>query len=61
MKGIVEIYPALNPLGVTPYPGGIPMFDLDMTDFSREAVRRIRSRTWAAKIVEDIAGADVCV
>ena len=30
LKGIVEIYPALNPLGVDSISRGIPMFDLDM-------------------------------
>ena len=40
MKGIVEIYPALNPLGVDSISRGIPMFDLDMNrDFFREARR----------------------
>jgi predicted deacylase len=30
LKGIVEIYPALNPLGVNSITRGVPGFDLDM-------------------------------
>ena len=30
LKGIVDIYPALNPLGVDSITRGIPKFDLDM-------------------------------
>ena len=30
LKGIVDIYPALNPLGIDSIQRGIPMFDLDM-------------------------------
>ena len=30
LKGIVDIYPALNPLGIDSITRGIPMFDLDM-------------------------------
>ena len=30
LKGTVEIYPSLNPLGMDSITRGIPMFDLDM-------------------------------
>ena len=30
LKGIVDVYPALNPLGIDSITRGIPMFDLDM-------------------------------
>lgn len=30
LKGIVDIYPALNPMGIDSITRGIPMFDMDM-------------------------------
>ena len=39
LKGIVEIYPALNPLGVDSISRGIPMFDLDMNEWTHTKSR----------------------
>lgn len=54
LKGIVEIYPALNPLGVNSITRGVPGFDLDMNrvfpgseESSCRNTQRIRSwRIW---------------
>ena len=61
LKGIVEIYPALNPLGVDSISRGIPMFDLDMNRIFPGSEEGSVAEHVAAKIVEDIAGADLCV
>ena len=61
LKGIVEIYPALNPLGVDSISRGIPMFDLDMDRIFPGSEEGSVAEHVAAKIVEDIAGADLCV
>ena len=61
LHGIVEVFPALNPLGVDSIERGIPMFDLDMNrifpgDKNGYAIEQI-----ASGIVDDIAGADLCI
>ena len=61
LKGIVEIYPALNPLGVDSISRGIPMFDLDMNRIFPGSEEGSVAEQVAANIVEDIAGADLCV
>lgn len=61
LKGIVEIYPALNPLGVDSISRGIPMFDLDMNRIFPGNEEGSVAEHVAAKIVQDIAGADLCI
>lgn len=61
LKGIVEIYPALNPLGVDSISRGIPMFDLDMNRIFPGAEDGAVAEHIAAKIIQDIAGADLCI
>ena len=61
LKGIVEVYPALNPLGVESITRGIPGFDLDMNRiFPGESEASVPEHV-AHKIVEDIRGADLCI
>ncbi|MDD3252151.1 MAG: M14 family metallopeptidase [Lachnospiraceae bacterium] len=61
LKGIVEIYPALNPLGVDSISRGIPMFDLDMNRIFPGSEEGSVAEHVAARIVQDIAGADLCI
>lgn len=61
LKGIVEIYPALNPLGVDSISRGIPMFDLDMNRIFPGNEEGAVAEHVAAKIVQDITGADLCI
>lgn len=61
LKGIVEIYPALNPLGVDSISRGIPMFDLDMNRIFPGSEEGSVAEHVAAKIVQDIKGADLCI
>lgn len=61
LKGIIDIYPAVNPLGMEAITRGIPTFDLDMNrsfpgNEDGDMVERI-----AAKVVEEIIGADMCL
>lgn len=61
LKGVVEVFPALNPLGVDSITRGIPMFDLDMNrifpgDKNGYAIEQV-----AGSIIDDIAGADLCI
>lgn len=61
LKGIVEIYPALNPLGVDSISRGVPMFDLDMNRIFPGDENGAVAEHMAARIIKDIAGADLCV
>lgn len=59
--GIVDIYPAMNPLGIDSVTRGIPGFDMDMNRlFPGDAQGNMTERL-AARIVEDIAGSDLAL
>lgn len=61
LDGILEIYPALNPLGVNSMTRGIPQFDLDMNRIFPGNENGTFAEYTAAKIIEDISGADVVI
>lgn len=61
LKGIVEIYPALNPLGVDSISRGIPMFDLDMNRIFPGDEKGAVAEHVASQIIKDISGADLCI
>lgn len=59
LTGIVDIYPALNPLGVGALSRGIPQFDLDMNRVFPGNNSASPFESMAADIVADIAGATI--
>lgn len=61
LHGTVDIYPALNPLGIDSITRGIPGFDLDMNRIFPGAEDGVMTEYIAAKIVNDIKGSDVCI
>lgn len=62
LKGIVDVYPAINPLGIDSITRGIPMFDLDMNRiFPGSLTDGALSEYVAAKVVEDMEGADLAI
>ena len=61
LDGIVDIYPALNPMGIDSITRGVPMFDLDMNRVFPGAKDGTMIEVLCASIVDDIAGSDVCV
>ena len=61
LKGIVDIYPAMNPLGIDSITRGIPAFDLDMNRIFPGNLEGDMNEYLASRIVEDCAGADLCV
>lgn len=61
LTGIVDIYPALNPLGVDSITRGIPMFDLDMNRIFPGNKEGAMAEYVAAKAIDDIKGSDVCI
>ena len=60
LAGIVDIYPAINPLGIDSITRGIPAFDLDMNRLFPGNIEGSMTEYAAARIVEDVAGSD-CV
>lgn len=61
LKGIVDIYPALNPLGIDSITRGIPMFDLDMNRIFPGSEDGPMSESLVYRLTEDLKGADLCV
>ncbi|MDD5936870.1 MAG: M14 family metallopeptidase [Clostridiales bacterium] len=61
LNGIVDVYPCVNPLGMESITRRIPTFDLDMNRSFPGDMEGDMSEFVAAKLVEDIEGADFCV
>ncbi|MBO4364960.1 MAG: succinylglutamate desuccinylase/aspartoacylase family protein [Eggerthellaceae bacterium] len=61
LAGVVDIYPALNPLGVSAITRGIPTFDLDMNRIFPGNNSASPYESMAADIVADIQGATLCL
>lgn len=61
LKGIVDIYPALNPLGIDSISRGIPNFDLDMNRVFPGSDEGSMVRKVAHNIVESLRGADLVI
>lgn len=61
LRGIVDIYPALNPLGMDSIQRGIPMFDLDMNRIFPGNENGAMAEHVASRIISDISGADMCI
>ena len=59
--GQVDLYPALNPLGISTMTRGMPLCDLDMNRTFPGDLQGTMSEYVAARLIEDIAGADVCI
>ncbi|MFR9533339.1 MAG: M14 family metallopeptidase [Rikenellaceae bacterium] len=61
LDGVVEIYPALNPLGIDTISRGIPGFDLDMNRiFPGDPAGAMAERV-AYAVLEDLKGADMVI
>ena len=61
LNGIVDIYPAMNPLGIDSITRGIPMFDLDMNRIFPGNEKGSMMESLVYKVTEDLKGADLCV
>lgn len=61
LQGTVDIYPAMNPLGISTMTRGIPLCDLDMNRTFPGSENGSMSEFVAARLVQDLQGADVCV
>ena len=61
LNGIVDIYPALNPLGIDSIERGIPGFDLDMNRIFPGKAEGSMAEHAAASIVNDLSGSDMVI
>ena len=61
LNGIVDIYPAMNPLGIDSITRGIPAFDLDMNRLFPGNIDGNMTEYLAAGIMKDVAGSDCVV
>lgn len=61
LNGIVDIYPAMNPLGIDSITRGIPAFDLDMNRLFPGNSEGAMTEYIAARIIDDVKGSDVCI
>lgn len=61
LSGIVDIYPAMNPLGVDSITRGIPAFDLDMNRLFPGNSEGDMTEYLADRIIKDLVGSDVCI
>ena len=61
LRGIVDIYPALNPLGIDSITRGVPGLDLDMNRIFPGSEDGSMAEYAANSIIRDIGGSDVCI
>ena len=61
LKGIRDIYPDVNPLGIDMGSRGIPMFDLDMNRVFPGDNNGAVAEYTAAGLIDDIIGSDFCL
>ncbi len=61
LRGIVDVYPAMNPLGIDSIIRGIPAFDLDMNRLFPGHIDGAMTEYLASRIVSDLEGSDACI
>ncbi|MDD3336566.1 MAG: M14 family metallopeptidase [Eubacteriales bacterium] len=61
LTGIVDLYPALNPLGIDTVTRGIPAFDLDMNRIFPGRQDGDMNEYVASRIIEDLSGSELCI
>lgn len=61
LLGTVDLYPALNPLGIDSITRGIPGFDLDMNRIFPGVPDGAMTEYIATRIIKDLVGSDLCI
>lgn len=61
LTGTVDIYPAVNPLGINTIQRGVPLFDLDLNRIFPGNVDGPMAEYYAHEAVEDMRGADIAI
>ncbi len=61
LTGIVDVYPAINPLGIDSITRGIPGFDLDMNRIFPGSENGSMPEYIASKIIDDLSGSTTVI
>ena len=61
LTGTVDIYPAVNPLGINTVQRGVPLFDLDMNRIFPGAKDGSTAEYYAHHVIEDMRGAALAI
>ncbi|MBO7673841.1 MAG: succinylglutamate desuccinylase/aspartoacylase family protein [Atopobiaceae bacterium] len=61
LAGTVDIYPAINPLGLSSHEHGAPGFDIDLDRTFPGSVNGNLTDALAHAVFSDVMGADVCI
>lgn len=61
LSGIVDIYPALNPFGISSVTRGIPAFDLDMNRIFPGREDGDMNEYMASEMIKELEGSDLCI
>lgn len=61
LTGIVDVYPAMNPMGLASINRGIPFFDMDMNTVFPGSMDGTMAEYTASHIIEDMKGAEMCL
>ena len=61
LRGTVDIYPAMNPLGINTVQRGVPLFDLDMNRIFPGSGDGPMAEYYVHAAVEDMRGADIAI
>ena len=61
LHATVDIYPAINPMGINTIQRGVPLFDLDMNRIFPGESDGPAAEFLAQKIIQDVTGADIAI
>lgn len=61
LKGIVDVYPFINPMGLEAQSRVIPVFDTDMNTLFPGSEEGTFGEYTAARVLQDIKGSDICI
>lgn len=61
LRGIVDVYPALNPMGIDTMQRGVPFFDLDMNRIFPGNVNGAVEEWIASQLIKEFADADFAI
>lgn len=61
LKGIVDVFPSGNPLGLASRSRNVPLFELDMNRIFPGSLRGTTIEAVAARLMDNIIGSDLCI
>ena len=61
LTGILDIYPAINPLGIDSINRGLPQSDIDMNHIFPGNENGNLTEYMASQLIDDMIGADLCI